>query len=130
MRLMSSSAVRRPPFRFEMVPPVATRRTRGASGAGACGCVACGCGGAGGVAVTCAADRSASPSVKTRATTDEISARIARPLYLRGRFAVQREPAAQVLDRFVWRVAVEGHHRARAAGRPGDLGSPPVAADR
>ena len=32
MALISSSAVSRPPVRFEMVPPVATSRTRGAAG--------------------------------------------------------------------------------------------------
>src|SRR5512133_1788894 len=119
MRLTSSSAVRRPPVLFEMVPPVATRRTRGRSGAGAWVVAA----------VACAkADRSASASVKRRAAA--CLARIA-PLYLRRRPGViQREPAAQLLDGFVGRMPIERHHRARSTGCAGDLGPEPVAVDR
>src|SRR5262245_18953545 len=116
--LTSSSAVSRPPVRFEIVPPVATSRTRGKSVEA---CAAAGCG-----AVTvCASDRTAGTSVRTRRTmTGGMRARMA-PLYLRGRpRMIERELAAELLARFVGRVAVERHHRARTAGNPGDLRAP------
>src|SRR5689334_3557634 len=111
-----------------MVPPVATRRTRGASGlaagAGACGAAAGVCG----ARPRAGADRTASASVK-RAAAAMPAARIA-PLYRRGTAcAVEREPAAQVARGLVGRLAVERHRGTRAARDARDL-RPPLFADR
>src|SRR5436190_5691891 len=107
MRATSSSAVRRPPSLLEIVPPVATRRTRG---------VSCAC-----------ADHPGSASVRRRVTTRRVRARMA-PLYLRGGPGViERQPPAEELDGFLRRGPVEGHHGAGTARRPGNLCAPPVA---
>src|SRR6186713_963459 len=125
MRATSSSAVSLPPVLFEIVPPVATSRTRGASAAGAC--VAGGWAEAGACART---DRSASANVKTMTANDSSGARMA-PLYLRGLPGViQSKPATQVLDGFVWRMPIKRHHRSRSARGARDLCAPAIAADR
>src|SRR3982751_3157280 len=107
-----------------MVPPVATRRTRGRSAAGACADAD----GGGAVAVACAADRLAPASVKRRAA--RIVTRIIAPLYLtRCDLVMQREPTAQVFDGQFGGGTVERHHGAQAARRSFDLCPPPVGRD-
>src|SRR5262245_34373941 len=53
------------------------------------------------------------------------------PLYpRRAARVIQREPSAEVLAGLVGRAAIERHHRARAAGDPGNLGAPLLADGR
>src|SRR6266568_2909080 len=83
---------------------------------------------AGCCAETAAADHPAATNVRMHR---QILARIA-PLYLSAcsRVVVQGEPAAQMLDGFVWRAPIKRHHCARTARRPRDLRAPFVGTDR
>src|SRR5215471_9188779 len=110
MRATSSSAVRRPPVLLEIVPPVATRRTRGRS---------------------CAtADAADARQMRSTAAVRETRARMSA-LYLRAApRVIEREPLTQVLDGFVGGPSVERHHRAGSAGGAGDLCAELVCADR
>src|SRR4051812_23621461 len=75
--LISSSAVRRPPVRLEMVPPVATSRTRGTTAVAA----VCGCGD---VATACARQ---SRGVRT---TTESATTAAQPVRAAGLLPARR----------------------------------------
>src|SRR6188474_2901460 len=112
----SSSAVRRPPVLFEIVPPVATSRTFGSA---------------------CAETSRAQASNASHAPHATIWRRTRRglaagicPLYASARLPVRDlQPPAQVTCRFVGRLPIERHQCCRTAGNPRDLRPPLAEAD-
>lgn len=121
MERTSSSALSRPPMRFEIVPPVARRRTFGSGAAAWAGAGACG---------EASPNRGQSSAVKSRMTWTGFVRRRAPSLCRRLPLAVDdRQPAAQLSGGFDRCLAVEGHQGRRSAGRTRDLCPPFVDAD-
>ena len=117
--LASSSAVRRPPSRLEIVPPVATKWTRGSGGLGTLG-------GSGAQASWRGSDASKHSRAADRTASGERGSNSYAANYVLadGRRGHEREPFAQLPCSFIGRLTVKRHQRGRHARAPRDLRAP------